>query len=190
MLQMLSKFHPGLVGTVAGFSAGAVYSTWWFDLGSAGAGLNESETVWLLAVTAAVLYFLPLLTGYFAYYSYAGIQADSTNSASQSWKTIAIIVFPLGFAHFLSIAVLFTDPASISTATLWSIFLGYATIFLALLYLMYVLPWVGLGRRAIGDVSAIMNEDGRERLEPEAKIVGTKARSKHWQEPIKKVTEQ
>lgn len=187
MLQKLFKFHPGLVGAVAGFSSGALFSTLWIGLESAGAGLNETESAWLAVVTVVVLYCLPLLMGYFAYYSYAGLQTDSTKSASQSWKTIAVIVFPLGFAYFLSLVVIFTPPESISSATMQSIFIGYAAIALALLYLFYKLPWVDLGRRLMRDFSAAADEGYQECVAAEAKIMDARMQSEQQQNSINKV---
>ena len=121
MLHKLHKFHPGLVGAAAGFSMGALYSSWWLGLNSADVGISDAETMWLLAVTVAVIVCFPLLMTYFAYYSYRGLKTDPTKSASDSWNTIAVIVLSLSFGYSLSFAAVIKDPASIPTATMSAI---------------------------------------------------------------------
>lgn len=176
MLHKLHKFHPGLVGAAAGFSMGALYSTWWLGLKSVGVGLSDAETMWLLVVTVVVIVCFPLLMTYFAYYSYRGLQTDPTKSASDSWNTIALIVFSLSIGYSLSFAAVIKDPDSISTATMWSLFVGYGAIIAALLHLIFKVPWVNWGRVVMRDSSAAKAAGDRDSLEPKATAMDTKER--------------
>jgi len=127
-------------------------------------------------VTVVVIVCFPLLMTYFAYYSYRGLQTDRTKSASDSWNTIAVIVFSLSFGYSLSFAAVIKDPASISTATLWSLFVGYGAIIAAPLYLIYKVPSVNWGRVVMRDSSAAKAAGDRDSLEPEATAIDTKER--------------
>jgi len=176
VLHKLHKFHPGLVGAAAGFGMGALYSTWWLGLKSIDVGLSDAAAMWLLAVTVAVIVCFPLLMTYFAYYSYRGLKTDPTKSASDSWNTIAVIVLSLSFGYSLSFAAVIKDPASISTATMWSLFVGYGAIIAAPLYLIYKVPWVNWGRVVMRDSSAAKAAGDRDSLEPKATAMDTKER--------------
>ena len=176
MLHKLHKFHPGLVGAAAGFGMGALYSTWWLGLKSADVGLSDAETMWLLVVTVVVIVCFPLVMTYFAYYSYRGLQTDASKSTSDSWNTIAVIVFSLSFGYSLSFAAVIKDPASISTATMWSLFVGYGAIIAAPLYLIYKVPWVNWGRVVMRDSSTAKAAGERDSLEPKATAMDTKVR--------------
>jgi len=172
MLHKLYQFHPGLVGAVVGFTTGALYSMWWFDSKSAGAVLSDAETAWLLLSTVAVVVCFPLLMAYFAYFSYLGLQTTSTKSASDSWKTIAVIVFSLSFGYSLSFVVLLEQPIFISNLTMWALYIGYVAIVAALLYLIFNLPWVTWGRVAKRNLSEA--EAHGERFDLNAKIMDMK----------------
>ena len=172
MLRKLYQFHPGLVGAAAGFTTGALYSMWWFDSKVAGAVLSDAETGWLLVATVTVIVCFPLLMAYFAYYSYLGLQTSSIKSASDSWKTIAVMVFSLSFGYSLSFVVLLEQPIFISTLTMWALYIGYVAIIAALLYLIFNLPWVTWGRVAKKNPSEA--EAHRERFDSNAEIMDMK----------------
>ena len=176
MLHKLHKVHPGLVGAVAGFSTGALYSTWWLGLKTADVGLRDAETIWLSVVTVVVIVCFPLLMTYFAYYSYRGLQTDPAKSAIDSWNTIAVIVFSLSIGYSLPFAAVIRDPAYISTATMWSLFVGYGAIIAAPLYLIYKVPWVNWGRVVMRGSSASKAAGDRDSLEPMATAMDTKER--------------
>jgi len=176
MLHKLHKYHPGLVGAAAGLSMGALYSTWWLGWKPAHVGLSDAAAMWLLVVTVAVIVCFPLLMTYFAYYSYRGLQTDASKSASDSWKTIAVIVFSLSFGYSLSFIAVIKEPAFISTATMWSLFVGYGAIIAALLYLIYKVPWVNWGRMVIRDSSIAKAAGDRDSVEPAATAMDTKER--------------
>jgi hypothetical protein len=176
VLHKLHKFHPGLVGAAAGFGTGALYSIWWLGWKPADVGLSDAEAMWLLVVTVAVIVCFPLLMTYFAYYSVRSLQTDLTKSASDSWKTIAVIVFSLSFGYSLSFIAVINEPGLISTATMWSLFVGYGAIISAMLYLIYKVPWVNWGRVVTRDSSAAKATGDRDSLEPKATAMDTKER--------------
>ena len=189
MLHKLYKFHPGLVGAAVGFFTGARYSMWWFGSKSAEVGLSGAETICLLVATTTVIICFPMLLIYFAFYSYQGLQIDPRKSASDSWKIIAAVVFCLSFGYSISFFVLIKQPTFISTATMWSLLIGYAVIIVVPLYLIYKLPWVNRGRLATKDCSAAMAVGEREHFEREAKTMDTKVRSQHEQNLTKRLEE-
>jgi hypothetical protein len=124
---------------------------------------------------------------YFAYFSYLGLQTTSIESASDSWKTIAVIVFSLSFGYSLSFVVFLEQPIFISTSTMWALYIGYVAIVAALLYLIFNLPWVTWGRVAKRNLSEV--EAHREHFESYAKIMNRKVQVQHHQDLKEKAEE-
>ncbi len=98
-----------------------------------------------------------------------------------------MIVLALSFAFFLVLAILFTNPASISTQSLRVIFTGYAATFAAQFYVYYRLPWVKLGRLALQTSSSKNTASDRDQTHPGATAKGTETQFQQQQDPLRKV---